>query len=1279
MLNWSRWRYLLLVLLAVGCLGERVAAQATIQQIFPAGPTYYANQLIKIVGTNVFDRNDTNCDSLVFELQGPGTTYAFQSNQLSTPFDYDGYDDTSFGSFNDTIYWTIPCTWPSGTYKVFVLDDENCNACTPAPGRIGCQWDNTTITIVGGVIPNLAYGDSTFCVGETGVGPTIAMGLGTFLDVTSLNALDNMVTSPTMGNLVFHSGVVGTHKIRFTSSNTCSTKDSTFITVKVNQFDTLDYVGNPFCKSLASVPAPTHTATGLVGTYASSPMMVGLNASDGSDTIKPTTLAGVYTVTFTPTVNSCSYPTTTVMQIINRDSAIFQYAPTYCEGDAAGGYPTSVLFLPAGGGYFKDTLNFLDVDSLTGKIDLTQPGIVGTHTIGYYPNLGSCAKVKTVTFLIRAPFPAAFNIRDTSLCANSGILNLQPTTPGVFKSPSGDIYFQDTVLGLVNTDSSNSGGPFTIYLTNGDPTCPDTTQGHITLTPSVIPAFSYGSTTFCENGTDPAPFFTAGVLGGTFFAPPLGSGDTMFVNSMTGVIQLALSDTGQYAIIYVTPPGACTSTDTLFGVKILSSPSDTFNFPVDSICKNTGFRTFSPQASGGTADVWRLADINGNTIVGGMVGDSLNTNVVPLGGQYAIIRTSTRAICTDSFIDYITVLGRENAAFAYAPDTFCGIDQNPIPVIFFYGGGFFSNGDTTNNLVFDSIAVGMVDLFASSPGDQVIQYITPGFCPDTSQFSIYIRDALNPSFTYSRYNFCATDTLLLLASYNDTIFDTNVVRFSCMPPNPALDTLDGSLEIGTLAPGSYLITMSLINPQQACQDSFSRLVTISPEDADTTALLEYTPDRYCTSDSFATPNLVTQVYDGVFYSSPNFLVWDDRTIGKIDINHSPPYDYLIKYVKQNACQDVLSDSVFIGVPSNPVLTFYASPTDTVFSKTDFCKSDTIPPFPILRPSKPGVFSAVNLQFQNVLLVFTDSINGVIDLNATPAGIYRITFRESNGCIGRGEQIIRINAGPTVDLYLEPSDTLCVGDMIGVNVSVFTDYDIFLDGVIKKSDSSWTTSALRDGQVVSARVTDEFGCITIAKDTVKVWPIPDGSVINAPGTISGLDSIKFSMGTNVLNTHFSWTAMTEGSVLISPVAGTTDTIDFTETITIAVQDSLKSSFTPGTVTFLIVPKSEICTGETDKVIVRINPSNTAIFIPEVFTPNPEEDDDNSTWQIQWRNDIRKEDYEIYIYNRSGGQVDYLPELTDLWAGDGLPDGVYWYKIQSKLGSLVAKGAVTIRRK
>ncbi|MCW3105429.1 MAG: hypothetical protein JWO09_3869 [Bacteroidetes bacterium] len=101
----------------------------------------------------------------------------------------------------------------------------------------------------------------------------------------------------------------------------------------------------------------------------------------------------------------------------------------------------------------------------------------------------------------------------------------------------------------------------------------------VTVIPANDPAFSYSSSSFCANDTDPAATIT-GTSGGTFSAAPAG----IIINPSTGSIDLAASTPGTYSVTY-DPGGSCpVSASHVITINNVYSTTDT-----QSICSGLSY------------------------------------------------------------------------------------------------------------------------------------------------------------------------------------------------------------------------------------------------------------------------------------------------------------------------------------------------------------------------------------------------------------------------------------------------------------------------------------------------------------------------------------------------------------------------------------------------------------------------------------------------------------------------------------------------------------------
>lgn len=118
-------------------------------------------------------------------------------------------------------------------------------------------------------------------------------------------------------------------------------------------------------------------------------------------------------------------------------------------------------------------------------------------------------------------------------------------------------------------------------------------------------------------------------------------------------------------------------------------------------------------------------------------------------------------------------------------------------------------------------------------------------------------------------------------------------------------------------------------------------------------------------------------------------------------------------------------------------------------------------------------------------------------------------------------------------------------------------------------------------------------------------------------------------------------------------------------------------TPGEYVYVLTVYNEFGCSDQDTVVVTVLPTDNPI-IPDLITPNG--DGFNDFWEIpqHFLDNIGR--YTLSIYARGGVKVfettQYANDWQGLLDGDKLPDGPYWWVIQTE--DRVYKGAVTIKR-
>lgn len=163
---------------------------------------------------------------------------------------------------------------------------------------------------------------------------------------------------------------------------------------------------------------------------------------------------------------------------------------------------------------------------------------------------------------------ATFAYPTTTIC--DGSANQTPTTSvaGTFSSTPAGLTFVNAATGEIDVNGSADGSYTVTYTTSG--TCPNTSTQTITLTAAPDASFTYGSASYCTNGTNPSPVFAPGASAGVFSSAAGLSIDA------AGVINLAASTAGTYTVTNaIAASGACAADDATFSVTITATPTAT--------------------------------------------------------------------------------------------------------------------------------------------------------------------------------------------------------------------------------------------------------------------------------------------------------------------------------------------------------------------------------------------------------------------------------------------------------------------------------------------------------------------------------------------------------------------------------------------------------------------------------------------------------------------------------------------------------------------------------
>ncbi|WP_308461635.1 gliding motility-associated C-terminal domain-containing protein [Hymenobacter sp. NBH84] len=255
--------------------------------------------------------------------------------------------------------------------------------------------------------------------------------------------------------------------------------------------------------------------------------------------------------------------------------------------------------------------------------------------------------------------------------------------------------------------------------------------------------------------------------------------------------------------------------------------------------------------------------------------------------------------------------------------------------------------------------------------------------------------------------------------------------------------------------------------------------------------------------------------------------------------------------------------------------------------------------------------------------------------------------------------------PTLAIAAQPGGPVCVGEPITFSIASVTEagptptYQWLVDGNVVAAGPVFTSSTLREGQVVTLRLSTVNSCgqpVTVTSNGVPVRIQPPVDVDAGPDKEILAGSSVTLEGRADGTYPVTWT----------PAAG----------LFISPADPLHPTASPTvTTTYTLSAGSGGC-ADSDEVTVTVRPP---IRIPNAFTPNGDGRDD--TWQIEFIEQFP--DNTVTVYNRWGTKIFSAENYgrSNEWRGDingqPAPVGTYYYVVVTKgpLGRSYS-GSITI---
>lgn len=548
---------------------------------------------------------------------GSTTGISLTSNVAGTTFSWGAPTQTgasggSAGS-GSSIAQTLTATGTSAGTVTYTVT-PTAGGCTGSPILV-------TITVNPKPVATATPSSQTFCSGgTTGISLTSNVGGTTFswtVVQTGVSGASAGSGSSIVQTLSTTGSVSGTAVYTITpTAGSCAGTPIT-VTITVNPIPVV--TATPSSQTICSGSTTGITlSSGVAGTtYNWTVSQSGVSgASNGSGSSITQTLtatgasAGTAVYTITPTAGSCSGTPISVTITVNPKPVVTATpsSQTICSGSSTGITLSSTV---AGTSYsWTVTQTGVSGASASSGSSITQTltatgTTAGTAVYTITPSASGCAGLPVTVTITVNPKPVV-----TATPASQTFCTGGTTGIGLTSNVSGTSFSWTVVQTGVTGASAGSGSSIAQTLTTTGasagtavytitPTAGGCSGNPITVTITVNPmdnaAFSYGSSTYCQTGTNPTPTVT-GLTGGTFTSSPAG----LSINASTGLINLAGSSLGSYTVTYTTS-GTCPNTSSVT-ITITSAPSANFTYSGSPFCQNGSnpLPSFGVGASAGT-------------------------------------------------------------------------------------------------------------------------------------------------------------------------------------------------------------------------------------------------------------------------------------------------------------------------------------------------------------------------------------------------------------------------------------------------------------------------------------------------------------------------------------------------------------------------------------------------------------------------------------------------------------------------------------------------------
>ena len=1097
---------------------------------------------------------------------------------------------------------------------------------------------------------------ATICAGQSST--ITASGPGTNV---SYNVYDAATGGTNLGGtpLSVSPGTTTTYYVETVDNSdpSCVSTTRVAVTVTVNPIPTANPASNsPLCVgdnlnlTTDNVPGATYSWTGPNG----------FTSSSEDPTINGVTLAADGTYSLTVTAAGCSNgPVTTDVVVNNTPTATAgAVSTTVCEGDdieLTGNTVGGATYSWTGPNGFTSSSEDPTISGATGAAD-------GTYSLTI--TIGSCvSNIATVDVTVDPTPTATAGALATTICEGDDIELTGNTVGGATYSWTGPNGFTSSVEDpTISGATAAADGTYSLTITQG--ACSSTVSTvDVTVNPTPTATANAVSTTICS-GDDIE--LTGNTVGGATYSWTGPNGFTSSSQNPT-INGAGTNADGTYNLTISV--GSCSSNVATVDITVNPTPTASAGAAATAICEGDDIELNSTAVPGGT---YSWTGPNGFT--SGNQNPTINNATAAADGTYSLTVTVNGCTSTSSTVD-VTVNPSPTATPGAINTTICSGDD--------------------------------IELTANTVGGATYSWTGPNGFTSSDQNPTINGAGVNADGTYS-----LTITVGSCSSSTETV-DVTVNETPAISANAvSTDVREGDdieLNSGTLAGATY----SWTGPNGfTSSDQNPTIIGATPaEDGTYSLVVTANGCSSASSDVTITVNAPASLTISGTDISCNGLTDGEATVtptgnGPYSYSWSPGSatgqtatgladgTYTVDVTDGNGC--VSSETVTITEPTAIALTTSATASQCTVDDGTATVSAT---------GGEGTYT----------YDWTPSGQTTATATGIGAGIYDVEVTDGNGCSETVSVTVPSLNGPTVTV-IDEQDVSCFGANDG-------SAEVSVSGGTPNYTYDWSPSGGNQAQetglspgTYTIEVTDDAGCSAI--ETVEITE-PDAIQVTEIigdtdcGTSNGSITVNASGGTP--NYTYSWTPNVGNTASISNLSAGTYALTITDnngcsvssSYTISTTGVLPVDITPPTATidagesvdldvivgagvsnenyswspsnglscttcpdpiaspdstttyYVTVTTADGCSS-TDSVVIVVKQACPEIYVPTVFSPN---NDGNNDMYCIYGGCI--DVFTLEIYNRWGELIFTTNDPEQCWdgsyKGDPVNTGAYVYKL------------------